>query len=276
MPTLAQAFNQFKDNLKVPDGLREQVTKRQTRLRTTLVQDPNISAVIIGGSWARGTRITPLNDIDLLVVLNKAPGDPQQTLEWLLEHASRLYKDTECRPQKRSIGIRFGDFGFDLVPAIPLSEGGYKIPTRDGHWLKTNPKKAQKFAGERDQASNQMAIPLVKMFKCWKRQHSLELRSFHLEVLVLKSLAGKPPSYAEGARRLFRALPGELEKPCYDPARLGRLDDGYLSKQGLDDALEAAERCASHLEQAIQADAKKQIAPALTLCRQVFGTPFPG
>lgn len=275
MPTLAQAFNQLKDNLTIPKGLRQQVTERQTRIRTSLVKDPLINEIILGGSWARGTAITPLHDVDTLVVLRAPQKTCGETQSWLQGHVRQLYKDTEVRIQGRSIGIRFPDFSFDLVPTIAQEGGVYLIPTRDESWIQTNPRKAKDFAAERDRRCGQMAIPLVKMFKCWKRNQGLDIRSFHLEVLILRSLSEKPPSYAEGLWRSLRALPGELDKACPDPARLSPLD-GYLSQEQLTAIKDAALRDADLIRRAIDLEGAGSSTQAITLCRQVIGTPFPG
>lgn len=274
---LAQVFNQFKDNLKVRDGLREQVNNRQTRLRTELMARDEVTDVFLTGSWARGTRIEPLNDLDLFMVLKKAPGTSPQTLEWTRDRLRALYKDTEIRIQARSVGIRFQDFSFDVVPATPhinFPEGGYVIPDGKGEWMRSNPKKHREFAGKRDQELGSMGIPLVKMFKCWKREHQLKIKSFHLEVMVLNLTSGKPTSYVEGARRVFCALPNQLELPCWDPARISRLDETLDASERARVAA-AANEAATLLKAAQKLDGEKKYPEARALCRKVFGSPFP-
>ena len=275
--TLAQAFNQFRDNLKVREGLREQVNNRQTRLRNELMARDEVTDVFLSGSWSRGTRIEPLNDLDLFMVLKKAPGTSPQTLEWTRDRLAALYKGTTIRIQARSVGIRFQDFSFDVVPATPhanFPEGGYVIPDGKGEWMRSNPKKHREFTGKRDQELGSMGIPLVKMFKCWKRAHDLKIKSFHLEVLVLNLANGKPDSYVEGARRIFCALPNQLGVPCWDPAKISRLDE-YLDTSERARLQVAADAAAKMLKEAIKLDGEKKYPEALALCRQVFGTPFP-
>lgn len=276
MPNLAQAFNQFKENLNLSKNVRKQLTERQTKLRGALVKDPLINNVFISGSVARGTPIPPVNDLDLIAEFKQPKGSPRHTLDYMQALLSKIYPKATIRRQDKSIGIRFPDIAFDIVPGFHRAPKGLLIASSEEKWIPTDPKQHKIYAGQRDQACGQMAIPLVKMLKCWSRHKRLRIRSFHLETLILKNLDGKPSSYAEGARLLFATLANQMSNPCKDPAGLGRLDDGYRTSGEIELARNTAKQAAKDMKLAIALDASGDSNKAIKICREVFGTPFPG
>lgn len=279
MPSLANAFNTFKDNLNIKSGKKEQVHCREKRLREALLEDPAIKEVFISGSYARGTAIAPLNDVDLMVVLTAKPEGPA-VLKHQIESLIRpIYNDTiHIRSQNRSLGIRFEDIPFDIVPAVnhPDPNGGYWIADGYWNWLRTNPKKHKAFVQERSRQTNQRAIPLVKMIKCWNRTHNLRLKSFHLETLVLKHIQATNGAFVEACERIFRSIRVPLQNPCKDGANISDLSE-YLRTDpyALRQAQDACERASKLLREAIKDEKAGNISGALAKCREVFGHPFP-
>ena len=276
MPTLAQAFEQFRNNLAIKPGQQQQISDRRARLVPLLQQTFQSPAVRPIGSHARGTNIPPVDDIDLMVVLERPrPDHPRLLLDALRDTLAGKYQG--IRMQNRSVGILFGDFRFDIVPALARSRGGYDIPdSNTGKWIFTNPEKHNELAKQVDGNTGAMAIPTVRMLKSWRRQKGIGLKSFHLEVMVLRALGWKPAGYAEGTRDALGRMAQAVRSSCGDPGQSGNVLDTYLSSG---ERVQIAGQCAEardRLTEAIRLQQQGDAAGAIRLARGVFGAPFPG
>src|SRR5205814_7932574 len=67
--TLAQAFETFRTNLNLAPGQQQQITERRDRLIEHLQRTWGPAKIVPIGSYARGTSIPPVKDIDLMIVL---------------------------------------------------------------------------------------------------------------------------------------------------------------------------------------------------------------
>lgn len=276
MSKLAQGFDQFRRNLDLGAGQQQQVRERRGRLIGELQQTFRSSAVRPIGSHARGTNIPPVGDIDLMLVLERPRLDnPILLLAEVREALSTKYRN--IRLQNRSVGILFGDFDFDIVPALGRTRGGYHIPdSHAGQWIFTNPEQHNELAKRVDRETGAMAIPMVRMLKSWNRQQRIGLKSFHLEVMVLRALGTKPKSYAEGTRDVLRSMARAARASCGDPGQSGNRLDTYLSDIERAHISRQCEQASEHLTTAILLEQQGDLAGAIRLARAVFGSPFPG
>jgi hypothetical protein len=275
MPTLAQAFEQFRNNLSLDDGQKQQILERRSKL-IDLLQDRFRSPVRPIGSHARGTNIPPIGDIDLMLVLQRSRSDdPVMLLDEIRDVLAEKYSGV--RRQNRSVGILYGDFRFDVVPAIVRSRGGYHLPDAGSQkWIFTYPEKHNDHAKKVDQGTGAMAIPMVRMLKSWNRRQLAGLKSFHLEVMVLRALGTKPASYAEGTRDALRSVARAVRSSCGDPAESGNTLDTYLSTLQRDQIARRCQEASDQLSRAIELDQQGKPGEAIRLAREVFGAPFPG
>src|SRR5690606_32623815 len=105
----------------------------------------------LSGSYARGTAIYPLADVDIIFEINpdqwntgfsQEYPDPKVLLSSFQRAIKRRYKDTTVRLQRRSVGLRLSHLDIDVVPAISIDDGNMiLIPDRvDECWIETGPK----------------------------------------------------------------------------------------------------------------------------------------
>lgn len=278
--TLAQAFEQLRSGLEMKATLKTHINQEQTRCREHLQKKWPGADIFFSGSYGRSTKIEPLNDVDLFVArrdsfpeIGKIPTPGEALLQELLRHLQELFPG-QVRMQTRSIGITCSGFRMDVVPAFKRNGGGFFLADRSlpgPHWRFTDPRKQQQFTADQDRACGQMATPLVKMFKRWKAQQHLGLKSFHLEVMVLRSLSGKPISYPVGAQQVMEKLQYAIQKPCGDPGGSGGKLDDYLTDAQRHQIAERAQQHAQCLKEALVFDQAKQHAEALQRFRKVFG-----
>ena len=283
MVSLESKFVEFRDRLTIKPGQREQVSKRLKSLCDQLQGDWRLGQPSKIGSFARGTALPPLGDADLLLELHpgfyRPGGEPYVVLTELRERLEQGTRQT-CRIQSHSVGVTYQDFRIDVVPARREGQA-YLIPeidrvTQRGRWIRTNPGEHVAFAGRRDQASGALALHLVRMLKTWRRDRQLPIQSFHLEMMILDGIVGKPVSHAAGAGQAFLTVAERLERGCPDPGLPGAIiGHDYLSTTQRAQYAESCRKATRTLEQARALDARGSAREAIQLAGQLFGPSFP-
>jgi hypothetical protein len=274
------AFATFKQNLEIT-GLQEAtVSTRQTEVREALEAELTVKESFLTGSYRRHTMIAPLKtaDVDVVVVL-----DPKYYQENgqvnLLEKVKSVLRKTYTRTPAisrngQAVTITFADFAVDVVPAFYRTQGGFLIPSTDGIWIPTDPKKHAKISGENNQAHDGDLVPLEKMLKCWNRNIGYAFRSFHLEVLAWSILEGVTISdYSSGVRYYFDKARALIKEKNPDPAGYAGDVGHYLNSsdkiQSAVSRFETAYNRARNAEQYAEAGA---IQAAIDEWRKIFGT----
>lgn len=283
--TLAQAFDAFRRSIEMRRDLIQAITAQQTPLRERLQKRWPGAKVFYSGSYGRSTKIEPITDVDLFVVrpeqyreIGKIPISRDQFLDETLTALREVFPTQNIRRQTRSLGILFPEFRIDLVPAFSRSGGGYFIPDRGQgtpDWLFTHPEKQAAFTASLDRDTGQMATPLVKMMKVWNRNRVVGLKSYHMEVMVLRALDGKPPGYASGMKTLFERLEHSIKRSCGDPGESGGKLDTYLDGMSRERASQEARRAAGKMAEAVGLVTLKREAEAIRIVADLMGTPFP-
>jgi len=98
--TVAEAFSIFKSELELPDSKQAQASKAQQDIRARTANHLYVSDSLLTGSYARHTKIYPLDDIDILLMRNvervglSSNGggpSPNQALDDVAEAISKAY-----------------------------------------------------------------------------------------------------------------------------------------------------------------------------------------
>lgn len=273
MATLSDAFSDSLSRLRPPQGLVQQVSERTTKLSELVKSTWKPAKIVPIGSHARGTTIPPLHDVDLMVVLNRSgPEEPvvDVLLRELYAELARAYPDVSKRVQNRSIGLHFVDFGIDVVPALERREGGFRIPdVKAKKWIYTDPTKHEELVREKNRMTDGVAADLVKALKVWSRDRTMGLKSFHLEVMVLRSIGQKPATFAQGVRDVLLAVSGAVGSSCGDPGLSGgRLDD-YLEQSARQAIAGHCRSAADEMGIVMREDAAGRSSEAIARVRKV-------
>lgn len=306
MSSSSHAFNEFMKGLELTAAERDKASGQQNELRTRLSEQlGGVLRHVPVGSYARGTAIRPLNDIDLFFVLDPAvhggrhSREPQLLLEDVQRALRKCYPpppnsgsspSPETRIQGRSVNIEFTGtgIGYDVIPAFhvhasdTLDENIYEIPNRSRQdWIKTNPEVHKQHCIKANDRANGMLNRLIKAAKHWNHGHRdasghKPLRSFHLEVMAYGVFSSKPEDERRGLRDLFDGLRSRVDKPCPDPAGLGpdvgedlRKDQDQLKR--VQDLLREATSLA---HTAIQHEERGDHASACESWRSLLGPEF--
>lgn len=158
------------------------------------------------GSFARNTKVRPLDDIDMLVMLNgrdttcicngsyvcdlrvdattsplyRFTGNNNYVNSTLVLNSLKRglsnvanYKKAEIKRNGVAVvlNLKSYDWVFDIVPCLPVGSNGntdyYIIPNGAGQWMKTDPRIDQDNITSANQTQNGNLIPLIRLIKYW-------------------------------------------------------------------------------------------------------------
>lgn len=270
--SLEQAIHDHLSALNLTREERAAAAAAQNKLNQLLRQrfDPQ-GEVRLGGSFARGTAIHPLKDVDLLLVLSpqKVPAllsqNPGQLMEKLAVELRGLLGGG-LRVQNRSFTLIWEGIDFDLVPcAVDGAPDILRLPDLGrSRWLRTSPAQHQALGQAADQRCGQRLLPLVRAVKAWRRHTRSPLRSFHLEAMLWDTMTARPSTGAEGLQLAFSRLAERAKRPLQDPTRLGATVDEGLSDADRQRAVLALQQAAQQaLGLGTAADPERAVAQLL-------------
>lgn len=169
------------------------------------------------GSYARGTAIYPLDDVDIVFEFDpKAYAtwfqpDVDQVLQSFARAIRYRYNESRVEVQNRSVGLKLNHLDIDVVPAIATGAQGYILvpDRREGTWIRSAPKLHTAWGRELNKRTNGLFKPLVKFLKIWNRQgpQNAQVRSFLIETVAMRMFLKLPlNSIFEGAYLFFDML----------------------------------------------------------------------
>lgn len=159
-----------------------------------------ISGTYLTGSYSRDTAIDPLDDVDIVFVIDPiqwprsflakvfdAKPDPAGLLGSFGTAIRRRYQSSSVRTQRRSVRLQLAHLNLDVVPAIADSTPNIIwIPDRDtGEWIKSGPNVHRIDGEEVNQKNDGRYKPLVKILKYWNSNlpKTARLKSFTVETI---------------------------------------------------------------------------------------------
>jgi tRNA nucleotidyltransferase (CCA-adding enzyme) len=185
--TIAQGFSKLRSNLEITSLQSSTVSTRQSNVRDVVKAGLDTNDDFLTGSYRRSTMIAPLTraDVDVFIVLDsKYFADYSNNQAGLLDKVRRVllktYTTTPAISRNgQAVTITFTDFTVDVVPGFNREGGGYLIPNSvTSSWISTNPKKHVDIWSTANSNHGGDLVPLIKMIKCWNREHSQLITSF--------------------------------------------------------------------------------------------------
>lgn len=205
MATLNSLFEEFLGNIEPDADTQADAISAHEPVRAWLASHPTFGAVhvdtFLAGSYRRRTSVTPIKDVDIVVVCAMSEYDPHNPRKLLNKLKAALddnqkYK-TRTTPRRRSIQVELARIDMDIVPTVPPNgvDRPLLIPDRDViRWFDTNPKghitwtqtlNANTKVGDSDRGR---FVPLVKMARWWKRERLRSRR--HPKGHMMELMAG--------------------------------------------------------------------------------------
>lgn len=206
----------------------------RARLKSTL---RGVKHDYLSGSYGRRTAITPLHDIDVIIVLDRHvrnalwDGAPHKTLQAVRGALRESFPNNELKLQNRSVGITYRGLKVDLVAAFESDqEGLLLIPDRRASsWLLTDPDSIIDESPRLNQMNANLLKPVIKILKKWRDIWDIPIGSFHLEMMIYSLRHFQRTEIDYALRHSFAHMSQEIFGICPDPAN-SHIDLGdYLS-----------------------------------------------
>ena len=191
----------------------------------------------LSGSYARSTAISPIDDVDIVIVVDPdgwrasfwgCNPEPGRILQSFASAIRYRYQQSSVYVQRRSVRLSLHHLDIDVVPAIEVNGGQYRVQIPDadsGEWITSAPKMHTVISTKINQAQGGRFKPLVKLLKYWNSQlpKTAYLKSFAIETMAARLFHKvNLPTLQEGLRCFFDFMAG-----CANQAVLYRWPDNY-------------------------------------------------
>jgi len=285
--TVAQAFGELFTALEMTDAERSKASKQQDRVRARLDDHLELDATYLSGSYRRRTLIRPVDDIDLLVVLNWDEYKGEVTLDAagtgvvldLVERAlEAAYPHSELHRYGRCIQIQFAGtgIGFDVVPAFQFADHEFQIADEDyGRWIRTNPREVEQLVSTANGRTDGWLVPLIKLLKAWKDERKVPLRGYHLEAMAYHALQQAPANEREGIATLFELLSSSVLLTTPDIWPAGESPSAQVSQETRMKAARQLQQAGESARRAIAAEEEGRPNDAHAIWFSLFGRRYP-
>jgi predicted nucleotidyltransferase len=225
--------------IEVTDEELDEARDRRGKIASALRSALPGSRTYVNGSIAHGDAITPLNDIDVGVVVAGAVkdyGPGRRGPRDLMERARDAIRDhlgeefpkltVTIEGQRRAVLVRFGDpvtagqqdFTADVIVALDNPDGpGLFIPNlfMNGRfvngWERSDPETHLELVKAAIDATEVVFARTVRLLKYWSRRHSRPMCSWNIKVLALDCIT-EPMPQAEAMQAFFAYAAEELQQ----------------------------------------------------------------
>lgn len=319
------AFQEFNDNFV---NLDSEETKRARKSRDWLfdklenfpnqIQDfPRLyeGMHIKFGSFARNTKIRPLDDIDLILAfagngstyttfsygknyniyvpseaksLRKLcnDGGVLNSIKLVNKIVSSLnciehYKSAEIhrRQEAAILSLSSYDWTFDIVPAFHTDADYYLIPDGSGGWKATDPRIDQNLVTSCNQNYNGEILQIVRILKYWNfRALMPTIPSYLFEIIIINyfNSQGEISKWIDfNLKNFWYHLSSKIYGSVIDPKKF----QGDMNTLSYDEREKISEKSKSTYEEAVEAIRieidEKDQKKSINKWRRIFGNDFP-
>lgn len=309
---LSSYFTEFLAEIEPSKSYKDDQQAGHKTLRKRLAEDDDFGKIHVNtflqGSYKRHTAIHPGKDVDIVVVTSLDPDSTEasaatQTLKTCLEK----YYPGKVKAQNRSLNVELSYVTMDVVIAASRdlrSQNAFanlrgfesleaaaswkaqplQIPDRElQKWVDTHPKKQLEWTTDLNNASDGYFVPLVKMFKWWRKEaysSPTYPKGYVLERLVGEVFDQSTRDDAEGFVQLLRNLVSTYDVyatlnvvPNLPDA--GVPSHNVLARVSASDFKTFMGKVKSALSTAEEALASTDKAESAELWRKLFGSKFP-
>lgn len=279
------AFANLKRSIEVSPTTEGAASTRQQAIRELVHANWDLDDDFLTGSYRRETKIKPLQDVDMFVVIDPEGAQssyrqntPAEILGALKGVLATRYDSVVV--DRMACTIAFGSdseiVSFDVVPAFKLLSGGYEIPdTERGVWIKTNPKLHHELSTAKNAKCDLKFVPFVKMVKAINRDLGGPVKpSFLTEVMAWQFVTEPFGRYQDEVRWFLASAIEGVEHAWPDPAGFGPDVNTMLSSQR-SMAISELTRALSIAEEAIRLEDDGQERAAVETWRKLFGNRMP-
>lgn len=264
------------------------------------------------GSFARNTKIKPLDDIDLLLCLsadgatylkngdtyeiltadagirlkNLSSNDvlsSRRVINKLISSLTEIeqYKAAQLhrRAEAATLSLKSYEWVFDIVPCFYTDTQLYLIPDGNGNWKATDPRVDQSRVTTLNQANNGRALQLIRTLKYWNQINSTHtIPSYLFEQFVLDYIS-QQESLGQWIdfeiRSFFQHLSWAIYNSLQDPKGI-QGDLNFYDYSQRYSISQKATWAYNKAQEAISAEIdEKNQKKSINIWREIFGGDFP-
>lgn len=193
-----------------------------------------------GGSVRKGTYVTGLSDVDVLLIVNQSAlknKPPAEVIEYVRDAIQRRFFRNSVTAGKLAVTVGYADkTELQILPAIRAKSGGFRI-ANPGSTNWSNIVQPERFAeklAEMNSAQDGRVVPVIKLAKamadCFVTRPSRKISGYHMESLAVDAFGGyRGPT--DPKAMLIHLLGHSIKvvmHPLTDSTGQSRYVDGYL------------------------------------------------
>ncbi len=284
--TVAQAFNEFKDKIKLTSSQEETVRNRRQTAHNYLASHfdststmPLLRTTLIG-SAQRDTIIRPLDDIDILAVFE----NKEHIFETYrndsfafinrVRNALNQYEVQLVGTRGQAVRLFYQNRPHvDIAPVFKWSTGGYGLPDGSGGWITTDPDFHLQWINTKNQELNYRLNPIIRMIKRWNNTYETKLKSFHLEMMVANTFTSLGNDSREALEMFFDSAPSLMR--TIDPSGRGGDLSVYLTATNRQLITNRFNRYKNKCAEANRLEINGNHRDSIEKWREIFGNDFP-
>lgn len=286
MTYVDDAFEKMRKNGEITTTEQTLAQGRHQRIRTTLESVWEIDRTFLTGSYARHTKVKPLEDVDIFAVIDTAGAQghyrdeaPSRVVDDLASLLDGKFNSAEA--DGMAVRVRMSDdegqASFEIVPAFDHSSSGFEVPDpARGRWIRTDPNVHAQLTAAKNTECDGKWVPFAKMLKGWNLQAGRPIPvSFLIEVMAL-DLVRKPfGRYQDEVTAFLGNLIDRVNGPWKDPAGVGPNVDELITTARRSVMRSAAATALAIAEEAIYLEDEGEERKAVDKWRELFGSRMP-
>ena len=240
-------FNQYCENLLVTYNRRntKTLTRRLESLCSFLRDNGNhVVQTMFGGSVQKGTYVTGLSDVDVLLIVNESSllnQPPSKVKEYVQSAIKRRLPNNPVQAGNLAVTVKYSDkTEIQLLPAIRTNSGGVRIAQfGTSKWSRiARPAEFAEKLAKVNTARGGRVVPIIKLAKamadCFITKKDRKLSGYHLESLAVDAFADYqgPLDPKAMLNHLFGHSAKAAMSPIVDSTGQSRYVDAYLGSAG--------------------------------------------
>ena len=235
-------FNEYSENLLVQYKRRntQTVTRRLESLCGFLRQEGDVVQTMFGGSVKKGTYVTGLSDVDVLLIVNESSlvnRPPAKVIEHVRDSIQRRLPNNSVTAGKLAVTLGYANgTEIQLLPAIRTRTDGVRIAEPGStQWSKiVHPERFAEKLAEVNTARDGRVVPIIKLAKamadCFIARPSRKISGYHIESLAIdafRNYGGPLDPKAMLVHLLCHSIEA-VKRPITDSTGQSRYVDEYL------------------------------------------------
>ena len=249
-------FNEYCETLLVRYNCRnsQTVASRLENLCRFLRQEGNhVVQTMFGGSVRRGTYVTGLSDVDVLLIVNESSlvnQRPSEVIADVQDTIQRRLQNNSVTAGDLAVTVGYSDgTEIQILPAIRTNTRGVRIAEPGStRWSRVaHPERFAEILREVNEVRDGRVVPTIKLAKaiadCFIRHPSRKITGYHMESLAVEAFSDyegppRPEEHAHSPIREFNRGSHESDnrfhRAVHECGRVSWASELHASKTGFD------------------------------------------